>query len=312
MDAQAVIFEKPGELALDTVSITDPKVGDIVVESRFSGISTGTERLLWEGRMPDFPGMGYPLVPGYETVGEVVDDPSGQYSVGQMVFVPGSSAYSDVRGLFGGTASKLVVPSERVSLVEHCGTQEGVLLALAATAHHALATPGSKLPELIVGNGVLGQLMARLTVALGGKPPIIWENNPVRRSRDNGFEVIDPSLNGERTFDAIADVSGDAAIVDALAPVLKRGGEITFAGFYSGRISFAFPPVFMKEARFRVAAEWQPEDLAAVQKLLAEEKLSLENLISHERPAEDAGAAYETAFGDPQCLKMVLNWKGSA
>ena len=34
---------------------------------RWSGISTGTERLLFHGRMPAFPGMGYPLVPGYET-----------------------------------------------------------------------------------------------------------------------------------------------------------------------------------------------------------------------------------------------------
>jgi myo-inositol-1(or 4)-monophosphatase len=45
---------------------------DADLESRavlHSGISTGTERLLWDGTMPPFPGLGYPLVPGYETVG---------------------------------------------------------------------------------------------------------------------------------------------------------------------------------------------------------------------------------------------------
>ena len=47
----------------------DPAADDeIVVDVEFSGISTGTERLLWDGRMPPFPGMGYPLVPGYESV----------------------------------------------------------------------------------------------------------------------------------------------------------------------------------------------------------------------------------------------------
>ena len=45
---------------------------DVVVDIEYSGISTGTERLLWTGRMPAFPGMGYPLVPGYESVGRVV------------------------------------------------------------------------------------------------------------------------------------------------------------------------------------------------------------------------------------------------
>ena len=44
---------------------------DLEVAVSFSGISTGTERLLWEGTMPPFPGLSYPLVPGYETVGTI-------------------------------------------------------------------------------------------------------------------------------------------------------------------------------------------------------------------------------------------------
>ncbi|MDJ0614973.1 MAG: chlorophyll synthesis pathway protein BchC [Rhizobiaceae bacterium] len=312
MDAKAVIFEKPGELALDAVSITDPKVGDVVVESRFSGISTGTERLLWEGRMPDFPGMGYPLVPGYETVGQVIDDRSGKFKQGQLVFVPGSVAYRDVKGLFGGTASNLVASSSRAIPLDHCEPQDGVLLALAATAHHALALPGASLPQLIIGNGVLGQLIARLVVSLGGQPPRIWETDPTRQCLNCGFEVIDPSANGEVVYDSIVDVSGDANIINSIAPVLSHGGEITLAGFYSGEISFAFPPVFMKEARFRVAAEWKPEDLDAVQRLLKAGRFNLANLITHQRPVNDAHDAYATAFSDPACLKMVLDWKGSA
>jgi 3-hydroxyethyl bacteriochlorophyllide a dehydrogenase len=60
--------------------------------------------------MPDFPGMGYPLVPGYETVGEVIEaGPERGFTVGQRVFAPGATCYGDVRGLFGGAASHLVV-----------------------------------------------------------------------------------------------------------------------------------------------------------------------------------------------------------
>ena len=36
------------------------------------------------------------------------------------------------------------------------------------------------------------------------------------------------------------------------------------AGFYADRLSFAFPPAFMREARLRVAAQWQPGDLDTV------------------------------------------------
>jgi 2-desacetyl-2-hydroxyethyl bacteriochlorophyllide A dehydrogenase len=45
--------------------------------------------------MPTFPGMGYPLVPGYESVGRVVAaGPKARLRVGERVFVPGAQAAS--------------------------------------------------------------------------------------------------------------------------------------------------------------------------------------------------------------------------
>ena len=65
-----------------------------MVDIAWSGISTGTEKLLWSGRMPEFPGMGYPLVPGYESVGRVCEaGASSGHQVGESVFVPGSNCF---------------------------------------------------------------------------------------------------------------------------------------------------------------------------------------------------------------------------
>jgi 3-hydroxyethyl bacteriochlorophyllide a dehydrogenase len=68
----------------------------------------------------------------------------------------------------------------------------------------------------------------------------------------------------------------------------------------------------MREARFRIAAEFRPADLAAVQALIVSGALSLDDLITHRRPAADAQAAYTTAFGDPDCLKMIMDWRNVA
>ena len=84
------------------------------------------------------------------------------------------------------------------------------------------------------------------------------------------------------------------------------------AGFYTEPVAFAFPPAFMKEARFRIAAEWGPEDLTATRSLIESGALSLDGLITHRRPAADAADAYETAFADAGCLKMILDWSGHA
>lgn len=306
MDAIAVILEAPERLALRSLALAPMAAGDVRVEIDYSGISAGTEKLLWTGRMPPFPGMGYPLVPGYESIGRIVDaDGEARDRIGEWVFVPGANCYRDARGLFGGTARTAILPGARAVRIDETLGRDGILTALAATAHHALA--GGAAPELIVGHGILGRLMARLTIARGAPAPTIWETNPARRD-GMGYAVIDPASDARRDYATICDVSGAADALDLLIPRLAKGGEIVLAGFYD-RLSFAFPPAFLREARLRIAAEFTPVDLAAVIALIAERRLSLAGLISHVRPAAAAAEAYPQAFADPDCLKMVLDWR---
>jgi 3-hydroxyethyl bacteriochlorophyllide a dehydrogenase len=311
MDTLAVVMEAPRQLALRQLPLNAAAADDVVVDIDYTGISTGTERLLWTGGMPAFPGMGYPLVPGYESVGRVVDaGRNSAVAAGTAVFVPGASCFGDVRGLFGGAARRLVVPSSRVVPIDGELREHGILMALAATALHAIE--GGMVPDLIVGHGVLGRLLARLACACG-KLPTVWEKNPARRAAGSArYRVIDPDADDRRDYRAIYDASGDADIIDQLIQRLAKGGEITLAGFYASRLSFGFPPAFMREARLRVAAEWQPGDLAAVAAMIDAGALSLAGLVTHVRPATEACAAYPEAFEDPACLKMILDWRGCA
>ncbi|MCJ2047752.1 chlorophyll synthesis pathway protein BchC [Methylobacterium sp. J-078] len=311
MNAQAVILHRPGQIGLETLTLDAPTPADAVVAIRWSGISTGTERLLWSGRMPDFPGMGYPLVPGYESVGEVVE--AGAESglrAGQTVFVPGARCFGPVRGLFGGAASHLVSAGARLVSIDSGLAERGTLIALAATAHHALAGIDLARPLLVVGHGVLGRLVARIATALGGDPQV-WETVPVRRQGAEGYAVRAPEDDARRDYATVLDVSGDAGILDAAIARLAPGGEIVLAGFYEARLAFDFAPAFLREARIRVAAQWRPEDLAATLALIEADRLALDGLITHRRPTDAAPDAYRTAFGDAECLKMILDWRAA-
>jgi len=309
----AVILKGPRDLSLDSLPITPPGDGDLVVQISHSGISTGTEKLFWSGEMPPFPGMGYPLVPGYEATGEVVEAGAGSgYKVGDTVFVPGANCYEGAFGLFGGAARLLVTAADRVTRIDSGMGAEGALLALAATARHAMAGQGKAVPDLIVGHGVLGRLLARLTVTAGAPVPTVWEVDPARRGGAVGYEVIDPASDTRRDYTSVYDASGSVAVLPDLIGRIARGGEIVLAGFYTDPISFAFPPAFMKEARLRISAEWTRDDLAATRALVGSGALSLGGLITHTAHSTDAPQAYKTAFSDPACLKMILNWKDTA
>ncbi len=319
MNTTAVLLERPQHLRVVELALTEPSADDVVVEVHWSGISTGTERLLFDGRMPAFPGMGYPLVPGYESVGRVMvaGDASG-HEVGDLVFVPGANCFrplggQPVRGLFGGAASHLVLPGRRAMKVDAALGSQSVLLALAATAYHAVARGGRvahpQPPQLIVGHGVLGRLLARLNVAAGCKTTVVWETQPARAGGAEGYTVIAPKDDPRRDYDVICDVSGDASMLDTLISRLAPDGEVVLAGFYHQPLQFNFAPAFMREARIRMAAEWQRPDLLAVQALIAGGHLSLDGLITHETVPDRAEQGYRTAFEDTQCLKMVLDWR---
>lgn len=309
--ATAVVFEKPGVMSLRNVGLIEPGDNDCVVEVLWSGISTGTERLLWDGRMPAFPGLEYPLVPGYESVGRVVEaGSSGLRKAGDLVFVPGSAGYTDVRGLFGASADNLVVNADRLVAIDESLGDQGILLALAATAYHAALRLGKDaLPDLIIGHGVLGRLLARVVMAVGGDAPTVWETNTQRHAGALGYDVITPDADARRDYRVIADVSGDAQILDSLIARLSPGGQVILAGFYHAPLNFNFPPAFQREVSFAIAAEWKKPDLQSALDLVRSDALSLDGLITHHQSVRTAAPAYRMAFGDPDCLKMVLDWR---
>lgn len=312
--SQAIVFEAPQKLSVQTLELKPFEAADLEVEVRHSGISTGTERLLWDGTMPPFPGLGYPLVPGYETVGTVVRvGESPEIRVGDSVFVPGSYSFQGVRNIFGGAGARLIVPHDRVVRVAPELGAKAVLLALAATCYHTVSLGGQRqpmvAPELIVGHGVMGRLLARITLALGLPAPTVWETQPLRRGGAEGYTVVAPEDDGRRNYQAIYDVSGDASLLNGLISRLAPGGEVVLAGFYKTDLSFAFAPAFMREAQLRVAAQWKKHDLLAVTALVESGALSLDGLITHTLGLGQARQAYELAFGDPQCLKMMLDWQ---
>src|ERR671938_1531154 len=161
-DAQAFWLRAPGRGEIRPVTLPEPGRGDVVVRTLRSGVSRGTETLVFRGGVPqsqhavmrapfqegDFPG---PVKYGYLNVGVVEAGPAAL--IGRTVFClyPHQTAY--------------VVPAGAVTVVpDDVPPARAVLAGTVETAVNALWDAGPLVGDrvAVVGAGMVGCCVARL------------------------------------------------------------------------------------------------------------------------------------------------------
>lgn len=317
--AKAVVIPRRHTIELRDVEIQEPGQGEVMIRTAYTSISSGTERMLLEGKMPH-PALSFPVVPGYETVGQVVEvgagvDPALQ---GQWVYVGGARCYVDVNPAWGGQAQYLTTAAERLVTLNSIKPETGVLLALAATALHGInlsaIQPGDRV--LVLGQGIVGQLAARLAKLAGAAHVAVLDRVEVRLAASEADQVINVAresleeANQDEPFAVIVEATGSMDALRSALPLLANQGRIVLLGYYE-HLDLPYPPLFMHEARLIVAREWSfgPDgDLPRVRDMIDSGQLRVDALITHRVPLERIQAAYRLALEDPTCLKLVVAW----
>jgi 3-hydroxyethyl bacteriochlorophyllide a dehydrogenase len=93
------------------------------------------------------------------------------------------------------------------------------------------------MPDLIVGHGVLGRLLARLADRRRRARAHGVGDRPRPRGRREGYEVIHPDDDPPRLPRDLRCLGRRAALLDTLIGRLAKGGEVVLAGFYAERRS---------------------------------------------------------------------------
>jgi threonine dehydrogenase-like Zn-dependent dehydrogenase len=179
-EAFAFWLRTPGAGEIRSVRLPEPGPGDVVVRTLHTGVSRGTETLVFAGRVPadqyhlmrapfqegDFPG---PVKYGYLSVG-VVESGPGEL-VGRTVFClyPHQTAY--------------VVPASSVTVVPaDVPPRRAVLAGTVETAVNALWDAGPLVGDRIavIGAGMVGCCVARLLAGIPGTRVTLVDVDPAR------------------------------------------------------------------------------------------------------------------------------------
>jgi bacteriochlorophyllide a dehydrogenase len=317
--SRAVVIPRRNVVELRTVQVSEPRAGDVLIRTAYTSISAGTERMLLDGRLPQ-PQLLFPVVPGYETVGQVVQlgKKAPKELLGQWVYIGGARCFQGVNPAWGGQSEFISAEAERVVPLGAIDPATGVILALAATALHGINVGHIRSSDrvLVIGQGIVGQLAARLAKLAGASFVAVADRVGVRLEKSKADQVIDVNRESldeaisEANINLLVEATGSMTALSGALPLLANHGRVVLLGYYD-TMHLPYAPLFMREAQLLIAREWQfgPDgDLPRVRDMLASGDLDVSGLLTHRVPLDRIQAAYRLAFEDPACLKVVVEW----
>ncbi|TVR65252.1 MAG: dehydrogenase [Gemmatimonadales bacterium] len=234
----------PGTGELRPATVRDPGPGELRVRTLFSGISRGTESLVFQGRVPEsqwdqmrapfqageFPG---PVRYGYQNVGRVdaVGEGVEPRLWGRAVFClfPHQEAY--------------VVPAGAViPLPQGLPPSRAVLAANMETAVNAVWDAGPSVGDriVVIGAGVVGLLIARLCRRIPGTRVHLVDPAPERRevAERLGLPLVTSTkrLPGSvRDADLVIHASGNPSGLEGALDLLGPEGTLVEVSWFGDR-----------------------------------------------------------------------------
>jgi threonine dehydrogenase-like Zn-dependent dehydrogenase len=228
--ARALFHTAPRRVEIRELPAPRPAAGEVLVRTRCSGISGGTERLVYRGEVPaDFAlddtidaltgTFAYPFAYGYACVGEVAES-------GQQVF-----AFHPHQDTFVARASELI-PLPGID------PAAATLFPLVETALQVTLDAGTGYRDqvIVLGAGVLGLLTGLLLQRAGWRPviaePLQWRRAVAGRL---GVTTAAPTELANEAVPLVIDASGNPDAPAMALNMLAHEGTLLIASWFGAK-----------------------------------------------------------------------------
>jgi 2-desacetyl-2-hydroxyethyl bacteriochlorophyllide A dehydrogenase len=325
MRALTLQFVQPRTLALVEIDLPEPRPGELLVRTLYSGISSGTELLAYRGEIDSrllldesIASLGgtfsFPFRYGYSCVG-MVERSESSIKPDTMVFA--LHPHQD----------RFLCPAKDAVVLSDVDPRIATLFPLVETAFQITLDAGEVIDEtvIVVGLGAVGMLTALLLQRAGarvvGIEPSSWRRGLAAQLDVDAVAPGDARVAGEAGVPLVVEVSGDPGALASALPILAHEGTALVASWYGAK-----PVTLHLGAEFhrrrltirstqvstipsRLAGRWTLERRREhVMRLLGE--LPLKRFATHEFPfsrAADAFAALDR--GDEDLMHAALTYR---
>jgi len=245
-----IVFPEPRRVVIEDRDRPSPGEGEVLIRTRRTLISTGTELTILSGSFPEDSAWSrygrFPFVPGYNNVGVVEEVGKGvdQSLVGRTVASHGSHA------------AYVVAPADQVLPVPDAIPEEqAAFFTMACIAMNSLRRAPIQYGQAVAiyGLGLLGQLCVQLCRLCGARPIVAIDVAefrlnllptapyivPVNPQTDDPVETVRRATRG-RMADVVFEVTGAPDLIPREFALLKRQGRFVVLSSPRGPTSFDF------------------------------------------------------------------------
>jgi len=328
-----VVFPARGKVVIEERDVPEPRSGELLIKTRCTLISTGTELTILSGQFPpDSRWAAYgrlPFVPGYDNVGEVIDvGPGGDKSwIGRRV------------ATYGPHAQYVAMPADSARVIHRdIADEHAAFFTIAEIVMNGIRRGGVCWGESVVvyGLGLLGQLTVRFCRLCGARPVVAVDVAqsrlerlprqaaviPVNAERQDVPTVVKEATK-DRMADVVFEVTGNQQTIPQQVRLLRKLGRLVVLSSPRGPIEFDFhdlcnaPSISIIGAHNvshpqheTVHTPWtQHRHAELFFDLVADGEIVLDPLISHRAAYTEAPGLYEMLLRDrSEAMGVILNW----
>ncbi|MEW6243877.1 MAG: alcohol dehydrogenase catalytic domain-containing protein [Bacillota bacterium] len=338
---RAALLHGPCDLTIEEVTQPRPGPGEVLVKLMATAIC-GTDVAVYAGKYP----VTYPLIPGHESAGLVVEVGAGVSGVraGDRVILNslvycglcpwcrrGETSLCPNGGLLGreqpGTFAQFVVVRDRQChhLPEAIGWVDATNLAVLATVVRAQrrARIHQGMSVLVIGQGVSGLLHTQLARAAGASTVIgisrsqwkldlaekLGAHRVMTAGRPGNVEEVRELTNGGA--DIVIDTVGISETMQAALEMVGRGGTVVAFGVDPSLIPSLSTYTFYDREITVVGSRAQtPVDIELAISAVKTGQVEITFLTTHRYDLEQFPAAMYKAKFNPEGLRTVIRIEG--
>lgn len=235
-----LVLAKPREARVREVRSRPPRSGEVRIRTSFSGVSTGTDKWVMQGRFV-WGSPAFPLVPGYQRAGIVteVGPDVAEFSLGQHVVATTTVGLDGITAGSGGHLADAVSPISEVYDATGADPAAASLFISGQVGFNAASriTAPARSRVVVVGDGVIGASAALFARARGYDVLIVGRHaerlKAVVRAGITTVNSGDGDLAAIADFEPVAaidTVQSDESFSYYIDVIPRRSGEVVFSG----------------------------------------------------------------------------------